>query len=94
MPVLVFDHRLKDFDTWFELFSANPPPAIGSWRIARGIDDPNRVHVVGEMEASEVDAVKEFFTSEKMTAILNQANELSTTPIEWIWLDPLTPGEH
>ena len=73
MPVVVFDHRLKDFDTWFELFSANPPPKIGRWRLARGIDDPNRVHVVGEMDASEVEEVKNFFASEKMQAVLGQA---------------------
>ena len=92
MPVAVIDHKLKDFDTWFSLFSANPPPDIGTWRLVRGIDDPNRVHVVGEMDASEVDAVKEFFASEKMSSILGQANEMSTTPIEWIWLDDVKPG--
>ena len=91
MPVVVFDHRLKDFDTWIELFSANPPPEIGRWRLARGIDDPNRVHVVGEMEASEVEGVKNFFASEKMRTVLGQADEMSTTPIETIWLDDITP---
>ena len=45
MPVVVFDHHLKDFDEWFALFSANPPPAIGRWLLARGVDDPNRVRV-------------------------------------------------
>ena len=91
MPVVVFVHRLKDFNTWIELFSANPPPEIGRWRLARGIDDPNRVHVVGEMEASEVEGVKNFFASEKMRAVLGQADEMSTTPIETIWLDDITP---
>ena len=71
MPVVVFDHRLKIFDEWIALFSANPPPPIGRWRFARGIDDPNRVHVVGEMDASEVDGVKSFFASENMRAVLD-----------------------
>ena len=91
MPVVVFDHRLKDFDQWFALFSANPPPDIGRWRLARGIDDPNRVHVVGELDASEVEGVKNFFASEKMRSVLAQADEMSTTPIEAIWLEELTP---
>ena len=91
MPVVVFDHRLQDFDKWIVLFSANPPPPIGRWRLARGIDDPNRVHVVGEMDASEVDGVKSFFASDKMRAMLGQADEMSTTPIETIWLDDITP---
>lgn len=91
MPVVVFDHRLKNFDEWIALFSANPPPAIGRWRLARGIDDPNRVHVVGEMDPSEDDEVKSFFASDKMRAVLSQADDLSTTPIETIWLDDITP---
>lgn len=91
MPVVVFDHRLKDFDTWFELFSANPPPPIGRWRLVRGTDDPNRVHVVGEMEASEVDAVKSFFASDNMREVLGQVDEMSTTPIDAIWLEDVTP---
>jgi len=91
MPVVVFDHRLKDFDAWFELFTANPPPPIGRWRLARGLDDPNRVHVVGVMEESEVDAVKDFFASDKMRAALGQADELSATPIETIWLEEVSP---
>lgn len=92
MPVAVIDHKLRDFDTWFALFSANPPPSVGTWRLVRGIDDPNRVHVVGEMDASEVGAVKAFFATEKMSSVLEQANEMSTTPIEWIWLDEVNPG--
>ena len=91
MPVVVYDHRLKDFDQWIALFSANPPPPIGRWRLARGIDDPNRVHVVGEMDAAEVDDVKNFMDSDKMRAVLAQADEMSTTPIETIWLDDVTP---
>lgn len=91
MAILVIDHRLKDFDTWFELFSANPPPPIGNWRLARGTDDPNRVHVVGMMDASEVEPVKSFFATDKMQAVLGQAGEMSTAPIEWIWLEEVAP---
>ena len=92
MPIVVIDHKLKDFDAWFAIFSANPPPKIGTWRMVRGIEDPNRVHVVGQMETSEVDAVKDFFASEKMAAILSQGNEMSTTPMEWIWFNEMKPG--
>ena len=92
MPVVVFVHHLKEFDPWFELFSSNPPPAVGKWRLMRGVDDRNRVHVVGDVAATEVDDVKSFFESEKMKDILGQANELSTTPIEVTWLDDVKPG--
>ena len=92
MAVLVVDHHLKDFDTWFEVFSANPPPNIGRWRVARGIDDPNRVHVVGEMDASEVEDVKSFMASEAMQKVFAQVNEASTSPLEFTWLEDVTPG--
>ena len=92
MPVMVFVHHLKDYDAWFDLFSANPPPPVGKWRLMRGVDDPNRVHVVGDMAASEVDGVKSYFESDKMRGVLGQANELSTTPIEATWLDDVKPG--
>jgi len=91
MPILVADHRLKDFNTWMKLFGANPPPEIGQWRLARGIGDPNRVQVIAELDESEVDAVKEFLTSERMQAIFKKVNEMSTRPIEFIWLDEITP---
>jgi hypothetical protein len=91
MAIVVFDHHLKDFDTWFALFSSNPPPPIGEWRLARGTDDPNRVHVVGILEASEVEAVKSFFGSDAMRAVLSQAGEMSTRPIEEIWLEEVGP---
>jgi len=55
------------------------------------MDDPNRVHVVGEMDANEVEAVKEYFASDKMRSVLGQADEMSTTPIETIWLEEVTP---
>ncbi len=43
------------------------------------------------MDASEVDDVKEFFESDKMRDILGQADAMSTTPIETIWLEDITP---
>lgn len=92
MAVLVIDHHLEDFDAWFEVFSANPPPNIGRWRVARGIDDPNRVHVVGEMDASEVEDVKSFMASEAMQKVFARVNEASTSPLEFTWLEDVTPG--
>ena len=92
MPVLVADHQLKDFDAWFEMFAANPPPKIGRWRVLRGMDDPNRVRVVAEVEASEVDDVKRFIASPEMQSAFAKVNEMSTAPMEFIWLDDVTPG--
>lgn len=92
MPIVVIDHKLKDFDAWFALFSANPPPQIGTWRMVRGSEDRNRVHVVGEMDASEVDAVKAFFASEIMAARLNEVNAMANAPLEWIWFDEVKGG--
>jgi hypothetical protein len=43
------------------------------------------------MDTSEVEGVKNFFASEKMRAVLGQADEMSTTPIETIWLEDITP---
>ena len=87
MPVLVADHQLKDFDEWFEMFSDNPPPKIGNWRVMRGIDDPNRVRVVAEVEPSEVDAVKQFLESEEMQSVFKKVNEMSTSPIDFVWFN-------
>ena len=89
MPMLVADHQLKDFDEWFKVFSANPPPKIGHWRVMRGIDDPNRVRVVAEVKPSEVDAVKQFIESEEMQSVLKKVNEMSTSPLDFIWFDEL-----
>ena len=91
MPLLVAVHQLKDFDAWFEIFSNNPPPKIGRWRVARGIDEPNRVHVVAELEPSEVDEVKRFIASDEMQGVFSKVNEMSASPIEFIWLDEITP---
>ena len=54
MPVVVVVHRLKNFDEWIKIFKADPPPKVGRWRLLRGSDDRNRVHVVGDVAASEV----------------------------------------
>ncbi len=92
MPTLVVDHHLKDFDSWFDIFKANPPPEFGQWRVARGIDDPNRVHVTGMIDQSEVDALKEFLGSEHMQKVFAEVNEHSTQPIEFVWFEDVTPG--
>lgn len=92
MTIFVADHHLKDFDKWFEMFSANPPPEIGSWRLIRGIDDPNRVQVIGEMSNAEVGDVKDFLASERMQKVFEQVNELSYSPVEFVWLDEVRPG--
>ena len=91
MPVTVAIHRLKDFDAWIDTFKENPPPPVGRWRMLRGTDDPNRVHIVGEMAASEVKTVKDFLASARMQEVFNRVNAMSTAPIEFIWLEEQTP---
>jgi hypothetical protein len=75
------------------LFSvqANPPPKVGRWRLLRGSDDRNRVHVVGEVAASEVKGVKEFLGSQHMQDVFKRVNAMSTAPQEIIWLEELAP---
>ena len=91
MPIVVFDHRLKDFDAWIKLFSANPPPKVGRWRLVRGTEDRNRVHVVGEVADSEVGEVKKFIESEGMQTVFKQVNEMSNAPIDTMWFEDITP---
>jgi hypothetical protein len=91
MPVVVVVHRLKNFDEWFKLFKADPPPKIGRWRVLRGSEDRNRVHVVGEVAASEVKAVKDFIASPHMQDVFKRVNAMSTAPQEFIWLEELSP---
>jgi hypothetical protein len=91
MPFLVAIHRLKDFDEWIKLFKANPPPKVGRWRLTRGIEDRNRVHVVAEVQASDVKAVKDFIASDHMQDVFRRVNAMSTTPLEFVWLEELTP---
>ena len=89
MPVVVAVHRLKNFDEWFKLFKSNPPPKVGRWRVMRGIEDRNRVHVVAELTASEAKDVKEFIQSKHMQDVFKQVNDISTAPIEFIWLEEI-----
>ena len=91
MPTVVVVHRLKNFDEWIKIFKTNPPPKIGRWRLLRGSDDRNRAHVVGEVAASEVKAVKDFLGSAHMQDVFKRINAMSTAPLEFIWLEELTP---
>ena len=91
MALVVVDHHLKDFDSWLEIFSANPPPDMGRWWVARGMDDRNRVYVIGEVQESEVDPVKSFLASDRMQKVFAEVNEVSTSPIEFVWLEDVTP---
>lgn len=91
MPIVIADHHLKDFDSWFQLFTDNPPPAaIARWRLLRGTSDPNRVYVIGEVDAANVEEVERFFASEKMQAAFAHVNEMSTAPMEIIWAEDVT----
>ena len=91
MPVLVAVHRLKNFDDWLKLFQSHPPPKLGRWRVLRGSEDRNRVHVVAELASSEVQDVKDFMQSKQMQNVFKQVNDMSTVPIEFIWLEELSP---
>jgi hypothetical protein len=90
MPVLVAIHRLKNFDDWLKLFKSNPPPKLGRWRVLRGSEDRSRVHVVAELAASEVKDVKDFIQSKHMQDVFKQVNDMSTAPMESIWLEELS----
>lgn len=92
MAVMVADHHLKDFASWLDLFAKNPPPPIGKWRLFRGSDDPNRVYVVGEMDDSEVPEVRKYLESDRMQEVFRQVNQQSTSPVEFILLEDVTPG--
>ena len=87
MPVAVAVHRLKNFDEWFKVFKSNPPPKVGRWRVLRGSEDRNRVHVVAELTASEVKEVKDFIQSKHMQDVFKKVNDMSTAPMEFIWLE-------
>ena len=91
MPVVVVVHRLKNFDEWLKVFKADPPPKIGRWRLLHGSDDRNRVHVVGEMAASEVTTVKDWIKSQHMQDVFKRVNAMSTVPLEFTWLEELSP---
>ena len=91
MPIFVAIHRLKDFDEWLKVFKANPPPKVGRWRLTRGIDDPNRVHVVGEVRSSDVNEVKAFLASDRMQEVFRRVNAMSTVPVEFVLLEEVEP---
>jgi hypothetical protein len=92
MPIVVIIHRLKNFEEWIKLFKANPPPPnVGRWRLLRGSDDRNRVHVVGDVAASEVKAVKDFLGSQHMQDVFKRVNAMSSASPEFIWLEELAP---
>jgi hypothetical protein len=90
MAVVVVIHRLKNFDEWFKQFKANPPPKVGRWRVLRGSEDRNRAHVVGELAAAEVQAVKDFLKSPHMQEVFRNVNAMSTAPVEIVWLDEVS----
>ncbi len=54
-------------------------------------EDRNRVHVVGELAASEVQTVKDFLASERMQDVFKRVNAMSTAPIEFVFLEEPTP---
>lgn len=87
MPIFIADHRLKNFDDWTGLFKANPPPPVGQWRVTRSADDPNRVLVIGEVAAADVETVKTFLGSDRMQAVFRQVDAMSTAPIEFLQLE-------
>jgi len=92
MALLIADHHLNNFDEWFAIFTSNPPPPFGKWRLLRGDDDPNRVYVIGEVADFEVDAVNEWAASEQMQDVFRQVNEMSEVPLEIVWVNDQTPG--
>lgn len=91
MPTIVVDHHLKEFDAWLEIFVQNPPPQVGKWRLMRGVDDPDRVQVIGEANASEVDEINAFMDSDHMKDVFARVAESSTRPLEFTWFDEVKP---
>jgi hypothetical protein len=87
MAMLIADHHLKDFDAWFAIFSRNPPPDIGTWKMWRGTDDPNRVFITAEGSDAEIEAIKELFATDEWQAVFKGVNEMSTAPMEFNWLE-------
>jgi hypothetical protein len=91
MPIFVAIHHLKDFDEWLKVYKANSPPKVGRWRLTRGVDDRNRVHVVGEAKSSDVNEVKAFLASERMQEVFRRVNAMSTAPVEFVLLEDVEP---
>ncbi len=91
MPIFVAIHHLEDFDEWLKVYKANPPPKVGRWRLTRGVDDRNRVHVVGEVKPSDVNEVKTFLGSDRMQEVFRRVNAMSTAPVEFVLLEEVEP---
>ena len=87
MPTLVATHNLKNFDDWAAIYAENPPPPQGTWRVLRGVEDPNRVYVIGEIDESEVEAVKAWAASDEMLSVFAAVNDMSNTPLDIVWTD-------
>jgi hypothetical protein len=87
MAMLIVDHHLKNFDDWIGLFKANPPPSVGSWRLMRGSEDPNRVYVIGDFSDSQAADIRAYFESEKMLAVFRQVDAMSEQPMDFVWLN-------
>jgi hypothetical protein len=58
--------------------------------LTRGIDDRTG-YVVGEVAASEVKDVQDFVNSQRMHGVFRRVNEMSTLPVDFIWLEEVTP---
>ena len=85
MPTLIATHQLKHFDDWARNYADNPPPPQGTWRVLRGVDDPNRVYVVGEVDEADLDAVNAWAGSDAMQAVFARVTEISDAPLEIVW---------
>ena len=83
---IVTVHRLKNFDEWFKLFKSNPPPKVGRWRVFREAKIAIEF-TLSPMAASEVRDVKDFIQSKHMQDVFKQVNDMSTAPLELIWLE-------
>jgi hypothetical protein len=79
----------KNFDEWFKSFYAIPHQklVVGGFSAAA---NRNRVYVVAELASSEVKDVKDFIQSKHMQDVFKQVNDMSTAPMEFIWLEELS----
>jgi hypothetical protein len=51
------------------------------------MDDRNRVHLVAELQSSEVMQVFDFIDSDHLRDVFKRVNAMSTAPLEFIWLE-------
>jgi hypothetical protein len=47
--------------------------------------------ISSDVAASEVKTVKDFVASERMQDVFRRVNAMSTTPVEFVWLEEQTP---